>query len=274
MSRRTLGIVTNFPEEVFQSDVIKGAQALAAERGYAVEVLTFPAPDVDLGRLEAALPGLSGLLVIANILSDAQLAGLHARGLPISLVSHYVPHLPVPAITSNNRQGIAMLMRHLVVDCGRTRPIMICGDMNQNDATLRHQAYEQELMRYGLEIRPDYHLRGDFIPAVAAESLAAFLETDPDFDSVFAMDYRMAIAALEVLRGRGYAVPRDVAVVGYGDGRESEAGGLTTVRADITELGRRGARQVLGQVEGLKIHGLTLLSAELVVRSTTRPQNA
>jgi hypothetical protein len=29
---------------------------------------------------------------------------------------------------------------------------------------------------------------------------------------------------------------------------------------------------VLGQVEGLKIHGLTLLSAELVVRSTTRPQ--
>jgi LacI family transcriptional regulator len=271
MSHRTLGIVTNFPEEVFQSAVISGALAVAAERGYAAEVLAFPAPDGDFARLQAALPALSGLLVIANILSDAQLAELHARGLPITLASHYAPHLPVPAITSNNRQGIAMLMRHLVVDCARRRPILILGDMNQNDAKLRHQAYEQELMRYGLEIRPAYHLRGDFIPDVAAKSLAVFLESEPDFDSVFAMDYRMAIAALHVLRARGYRVPHDVAVVGYGDGSESEAAGLTTVRADITELGRRGARQLLGQVEGLKIHGLTLLSTELVVRSTTQP---
>jgi DNA-binding LacI/PurR family transcriptional regulator len=65
-----------------------------------------------------------------------------------------------------------------------------------------------------------------------------------------------------------------VAVVGFGDGPEAAQAGLTTVAADITELGRRAARQLIGQIEGLRIRGLTLLSTELIERESTRGGSA
>lgn len=270
MRRKTLGLVTNLPQEVFQHKVIIGFDEIAAQRGYHSEVITFT-PGDDFAAIEDAASRSTGLLVIANVLSDDQLARLNARGLPVSLVSHYVPRLPVPAIISNNRQGVAISMQHIVRDCGCKRPVMICGDMSQNDAIQRATAFDQELMRYDLEILPQHRLRGDFIPAIAAESLRAFLQTRPHFDALLAADYLMAIAALEVLAEFGVRVPDDVVVLGFGDAVEAETAGLTTVAADIIELGRRGTRQLLGQIDGLTIRGLTQLSTELVIRNTTCP---
>jgi DNA-binding LacI/PurR family transcriptional regulator len=65
-------------------------------------------------------------------------------------------------------------------------------------------------------------------------------------------------------------VPEDVVVLGFGDGPEAEAAGVTTVAADVVELGRRGARQLVGQLEGMEVKGLTLLSMALVARASTR----
>jgi DNA-binding LacI/PurR family transcriptional regulator len=180
-----------------------------------------------------------------------------------------VPGLPVPAVAPNNTQGIAILVEHLVVHCGRRRLVFIQGDMDQNDGIQRASAFGQELMRYNLSIPPEFVLRGDFIPSVAAESLARLIERTTDFDGIVASDYLMALAAIEVLTGAGLRVPEDVAVVGFGSGPEADAAGLTNVAADVQELGRRAARQLIGQVEGLRIRGLTLLNAELVERSTS-----
>jgi hypothetical protein len=38
----------------------------------------------------------------------------------------------------------------------------------------------------------------------------------------------------------------------------------------LVDLGRRGARQLVGQLEGMEVKGLTLLSMALVARASTR----
>lgn len=270
-SQKTLGVITNLPDEVFQRDVIEGARQTAEQRGYAVRVLTLTEMPRDFDALLQAVPALNGALVVANILSDAQLATLHQSGLALSLVSHHVPSLPVPGVVSNNRQGITMLMQHLLVDCERTRPAFIRGDMHQNDAVQRAAAIEQEMMRYHLRLLPENIIDGEFIPEIASERFYQYLKAEPNFDSVVAADYLMANAALEALSARGYRVPQEIAVVGFGDGAEAEAVGLTTVAADIVGLGRQGTRQLLGQIDGLQIQGLTMMSTHLVVRRTSCP---
>jgi DNA-binding LacI/PurR family transcriptional regulator len=99
--------------------------------------------------------------------------------------------------------------------------------------------------------------------------MQAFLATHAEFDAVVASDYLMAEAAMNVIKASGRRVPEDVAVVGFGDGPEATRAGITTVAADVTELGRRAARQLIGQINGLRIRGLTVLSTELIVRETT-----
>ena len=261
-----IGIVTNSPTEVFQRDVIAGASAIATQHGLDVTVLTVPdhrAPDLT----QAAL---AGLLVIANVLPDDVLERLYQVGLPMSLVSHHVARLPIPAVAPNNAQGIAILAEHLVVDCHRKRPLFIQGDMEQSDGIQRDAAFRQEIMRYNLDVPPEFFLRGDFVPGVGAQSVAALVEQRRDFDSVLASDYLMALGVVEVLTAAGLRVPEDVSVVGFGDAPEAEAAGLTTVAADVIDLGRRAARQLIGQIHGMKIRGLTLLSADLCERSTSR----
>ncbi len=74
---------------------------------------------------------------------------------------------------------------------------------------------------------------------------------------------------MEVIRASGRRIPLDVAVVGFGDAPEAAQAGLTTVAADVSELGRRAARQLIGQIAGLRIRGLTLLSTALIEREST-----
>lgn len=260
-----LGVMTNNPGEVFQRNVIAGVEEAASARGYSVRVVTVPDRQVP----DQSFEGLAGLLVIANAVPDDVLCRLYEGGLPVSLVSHRLPDLPVPAVAPNNTQGIAILVEHLVVHCHRRRLVFIQGNMEQNDGIQRDAAFQQELMRYNLNIPPQYILRGDFIPSVASQALARLIEQTNDFDGIVASDFLMALAAIDVLTAAGLSVPDEVAVVGFGSGPEADAAGLTNVAANVSELGRRAARQLMGQVEGLRIRGLTLLSAELVEGSTS-----
>jgi DNA-binding LacI/PurR family transcriptional regulator len=260
-----LGVVTNAPDEVFQRDVIRGAQLVAGQYGYELDVIVVP----NRQAASSAFQRLSGLLVISNVLPNTVLHELHFAGLPMSLVSHTIQDLPVPAVSPNNAQGIAILAEHLVEDCNRRQLVFIQGDLEQTDGIQRDAAFRQEVMRYNLHVPPEAFLRGDFIPGIAAESVKHLLDTHLPFDGILAADYLMGLAAVEVLRKAGFRVPEDVSVAGFGDGPEADAAGLTTVAADVVELGARATRQLIGQAQGLRIRGLTLLSATLMQRETS-----
>lgn len=267
---REIALITNNPYEVFQRDVIVGAQETAARRDLDIRVVQVSAPLQRVDQLPLDWNRVAGALIVANVLPDDVLRALHDSGILLSLISHQVTGTSIPGVMPNNRQGISVLMEHLVVDCGRVKPVFIRGHMSQNDGVQREAAFRQEVMRYNLDIPSDYYLPGEFAPGVAAESMARFLRSGQAFDAVLASDYLMAEAAMQTLQSAGLHVPRDVAVVGFGDGPEADRAGLTTVAADIIELGRRSARQLIGQMDGLRIRGLTLLSTELVRRGTTQ----
>lgn len=262
-------IITNNRERVFQRSIVAGAEEVGADHGHRVDVLEVPRP-ADAESLLARLSDLdAGIMLIADVLPDSAVAALHRKGIPITLVSHRVPDLEVPAIVHDNRQGIELLAGEVFERCRRVRPLYIGGSSRQQDSTERETAFRRELMRRGLPIDEARFLSGAFEPRQAAAALADYLEGGGELDAVVAADYLMAIACLEELQQRRLAVPTKVAVVGFGDGAEAQEANLTTVAADVVELGRRAARQLVGQREGLEILGLTLLSTTLIRRATT-----
>ncbi|HEX2618483.1 MAG TPA: substrate-binding domain-containing protein [Phototrophicaceae bacterium] len=268
-----LGLITNDPTNVFQRDVIAGMHEIASNSGYEVRIATVTTRPGNLAAITDAtgldFTRLNGVLIVANVIPEPVLRQIWQTGVAISLVSHQSRSLAIPSVMPDNRQGIQMLMQHLVKDCGRRLPIFIQGDPAQSDALLRENAFREELMRYNMPLSESRFIRGDFDPEVATRATTRFLKIGQEFDSVLAADFQMGLSALNVLRNQNYRIPDEIAVVGFGDGPEAAAAGMTTVAADVVELGRRAARQLIGQVKGLRIRGLTLLSTELLARETT-----
>lgn len=260
--KKTLGIITNNQYGVFQQTVIAGVRQIASPNGYDVVVESRDTPDTYF-----KIEDMAGILVIANPVPNEYVQKIYESGIPISLVSHQIEDLPIPAVTSNNLQGIATLVRHLIA-CERRKFVFIRGHIDQNDGIERENAFRRELMRYNLDLPDTHFIRGDFDPDIAAQSLRDFLGLGLDFDAVIATDFLMAKATIQVLSENGFGVPKEVSVVGFGDGPEAAAAGITTVAADVVELGRRSARQLIGQLRGLRIQGTTVLSVELILRDT------
>ncbi len=264
----TLGVVTNNQHDVFQRNVIAGIREIAAVRGYAVKIDSYaedpehPQP-VTLNYREVA-----GVLSIANAAPISLLQAMYKADVPMSLVSHQVPGLPIPAVIVDNTQGVVELVKHVVERCNCRKPIYIRGLVGQRDADEREAAFQREMMRYNLPVSADNLIRGDFSAAIAAQSIRNLIASRMDFDSIIAADYLMGAAAIQVLRQAGISVPGQVSVVGFGDAPEAETYGLTTVAADVVDQGRRATRQLISQIEGLPISGVTVLSIRLIIRKS------
>ncbi len=270
--RPTLGVITNFQHGVFQRAVIDGIRQIADLHSFDVLVDSIAEDGAPTRPVSLDIMALGGLAVISNAIPDDQIRGYQASGVPLALISHQIPGTTIPAVVTDNGQGMARLMRHLVGECGRRRIVFIRGLADQTDAHEREVGFQREIMRYMLDLPPEFMIDGDFSPETAAQSMRALLNQRQDFDAVLAADYLMGIAALDVLTQAGVNVPGAVCVAGYGDGSESESRGLTTVAADVIEQGRRGARQLMGQMRGLTMRGVTVLSTHLIPRQTTVAQ--
>ena len=262
----SLGLYTNDVAGVFQRSVIQGAREVVERAGLSVEV-TELAERAEAAHEAATLTGGTlGSLVITNVLGDAVLAALVAAGHPVTLVSHRAHELGVPTVMHDNRQGMRQLVEHLV-SVGRSRFVYVGGRTDQLDGRERERFFREELMRHSLSVPPERFLVGDFEPELAAASVKTLLRDQRGFDAVVAADYLMAIAIIDALRAEGVAVPEEVSVVGFGDGPEAQAA-LTVVSADVVELGRRSARQLLAQVRGERLRGYTVIRAGLIVRDS------
>lgn len=268
MPEKTIGIVTNDHEAPFQSAVIEGILSILKKAGAKAVI----ASDMENPRRESAInlnwQTLDGILVISSGAPQSWLHKVHMAGKPISLVSHIIPDLPIPAVYADNRQGITEAMRYLVVECQRTKPVFIRGINAQLDGRQRESAFREALIRYQVDVPETHFLNGEFNTEMASEQLQAFIAGGLPFDAILSADYRMGVAALQVLRTAGYNVPQDVSIVGFGDAPEAESAGLTTIAAEIRELGARAARQLLAQVNGATISGITQLKTRLIIRGT------
>jgi DNA-binding LacI/PurR family transcriptional regulator len=73
-------------------------------------------------------------------------------------------------------------------------------------------------------------------------------------------------------RDLGLHVPDDLSVIGYDDIEAADYVGLTTVRQQLFESGRRGAEILLAEIASRSEEPpVGHLSPELVVRATTAP---
>ena len=145
-----------------------------------------------------------------------------------------------PSIRMNHRTPIMQIISHLIEEHGIDDIAFLTGTKWHPHSTERLQAYIDCMNDHGLDIKDDYIIYGDYWYDSGIRAVEKFLEIHGKLPKAIACanDY-MAIGVADGLTRKGYRVPEDVAVTGYGYTEEGKGSPkpITSVAMPSLEFG-------------------------------------
>jgi len=259
----------------YQSRVVVGMRAtLEAERIPLLLVARDPFEFGLTSRLERALDALQPRGVIACTLdtpeADEHLQAVLAARPNLSVV-HIGSHLSGCSVRANNSVGMEEIVRHLIVDCGVRRPVVVRGIVHQPDSVEREEVLRKVFAEHGITLDETLFVDGHFHRDNAYRKVSELLRERRDMDAVIAFNDRSALGAMEAVTEAGLRIPLDVVVTGFDDDALSAFARppLTTVTQDAEKQGALAADMLLRLIAGEKI-GDVRVPTRVILRESSR----
>jgi anti-anti-sigma regulatory factor len=181
---------------------------------------------------------------------------LAQQGKPIVTISDRIPEQTFPSVVPDNRQGMEVIMQHLLNN-GHRR-IAFAGDITIGDIRERFTSYQKILKTNGISYDPEIVVLTDN-PLADRGTLAAreLLARGQSFSAVACGNDLTAIGLMRELQAQGYRIPDDIAVVGFDDIPEVQVTDppISSVRQHADLLGSTAAEILLAQIAGEAVVG-------------------
>jgi LacI family transcriptional regulator, galactose operon repressor len=256
--------------------ILRGIEDRLGDAGYTSLVVN---TDNDAERERQHLEAMRDRQVDGFISATARLdrellAELAAVGTPLVLVNRRLDDGSVPAVTVDDRKGIALAVEH-VVALGHKRVGHVAGPQNLSTGHRRHLGFIRAMRAAGLKAPAKQVSFGEvFTEDEGARACAELLDAAPDVTAIVAGNDLMAIGCYDTLEQRGLSCPDDVSIVGFNDMPfvDRLRPPLTSVRIPKREMGQVAAELLLEQLEDAPATPPEiLLEPELIVRGSTAP---
>ena len=269
-STQTIGVVLPDLHGEFFSELMRGIDGVARERGLHLLVSSYHGHPEEQGEALRAMRGrVDGLLVMSPFVGNADfLRDNLTSSLPAVLMNSHLPDAGYRALSIDNYGGARTMMRHLL-DSGYHRIAFIAGPENNFDAHERLRGYRDALVEALPKAKP-WELPGDFGEASGHRAGHQLLAAAKRPDAIFAANDMMALGCLFALNQAGVQTPNDIAIAGFDDIPLARFvhPSLTTMRVDIAELGGRAMRVLLAKASDASPQ--LPIAPELIVRESTR----
>jgi LacI family transcriptional regulator len=260
------------------SQILQGIQESAVERGYSLMLHILPNAEAYEAKkliqdiLSYHVDGI--LWAVPEIGQNRDWIQQELHNLPVPIA--FLNVQPRPNLTTaviDNRTGGRLATRHLI-EQGRQNIGIITGPMNAWEARQRELGWREELTVNGRSVDESYITNGDWNPISGERGIRMLLDWHPEMDAVFACNDQMALGAMKVARQMGRRIPEDLAIVGFDDIPEAPYfdPSLTTVRQDLSEMGREGIKQLISMInnpDAVRTDPI-LLQPELIVRESSQ----
>ena len=246
---RTLvvGMVVPDVANLYQAGITRGAGDVLSADGYS---LLLASTDDDPEHAEVQVSAMLGVqaegLLYGIARDDDQiLAGLVDEGIPVVLFNRGTDVSITSAVLPDDHAGTTMAVEHLL-SLGHRNIVHVGGPKDVSSTVNRLGAFEEILGEAGLTGGRGFANR--HVEEEGYRVTSELLEEWPETTAVVAANDRLALGAIDAIRGRRMTCPGDVSVVGFNDMPYSErfSPPLTTVRISQYELGSIGCEDPAG----------------------------
>ena len=266
----TIGLIGGSMLDPFFPELAEGVQRAGRERDL---TLFYASSDDDPAQQQRAIDSLIGRVVDGIIIFPAEanldpIRDIVRQGVKVVTVNPSTQDADINSISSDLLGGAMLAVEHLQRQ-GRRR-IAFLG--NQSPYSFqREQGYRRALKDpSGPNQEPLIH---NVAPTAtgAAEGVEMLLNRWPDVDALFTYNDVMAMAAIGKLQNLGYAVPEDVAVVGFDNIGLSALTSppLTTIDLKQMDVGRTAVEMLDSMINNdSNVARQVIQPVELVIRHT------
>jgi LacI family gluconate utilization system Gnt-I transcriptional repressor len=249
-SRLVAALVPTISGPVFL-ETIQALNEALVERGY--QLMLGQSGYVD-SREDALLDAIisrrpDGIVLTGIMHSPEGRKRLLAAGIPVVETWDFTP-TPLDMLVGFSHVDVGRAVVDFLYAKGRRRLAVIAGDDERSQR--RQQAFQAAAHAAGLPEVPVVIVPAPTTLKSGRNALLELLQTSPDVDAVFCSSDLLALGVMIEAQARGIAVPRQLAVVGFGD-LEFAADlqpALTSVRIDGTAIGRLAAQFIVERAEG------------------------
>jgi LacI family transcriptional regulator len=272
-STRTIGMVFPDIENSYYASVITGAEEVLQNAGYSLLLANYGEdPEREHSQLTTLrAEHVAGILFAASCHPSTDYAIVLNAGIALVAVSRIPDGLNVDLATVSNQEGARQAIQHLI-NLGHRRIGFIDGPLSLSTTRERQAGYAKALRDAGLTASRDLIVYADFFHRAAGfEAVTKLLSIPKRPTAILVVSNNMVFGALEALRANGIDVPRQMAVVGFGDTPSAVLlrPSLTVVAQPAREIGAAGARLLLERLrDPNRPRRSIVLDTQLIVRES------
>ncbi|SFK00650.1 LacI family DNA-binding transcriptional regulator [Caulobacter sp. UNC279MFTsu5.1] len=234
---------------------------------------------------------VGGVQAFADVLRDARFDGvvltpptcddpevliaIEAAGLPYVRMAPHKEFERSPYVFTDDRRA-AWEQTLRLWDMGHRRIAFIDGPDTHGSAIRRREGYISALRERGIEPRPEWIAKGEFLSLSGFDAAEALLRLPERPTAIFAANDEMAVGVLAAAAKHGLSVPRDLSVVGFDDTPAAESAWprLTTIHQPTAEMAEAAVEMLIEGFGDERFRGRVVvrqLDYRLVSRDSAAP---
>lgn len=248
---RSIGFVGSDIRNPLLSSIVGGAEGVLSSAGYSVLLTNSGGvPELDARRIEVLLQRqIDGLILLPASEDDpATLAALRSTDIPIVVIDRTLPvDVKARYVLSDHRAGVGDAIRHLLLQGHRRIGLAVAEGVRPS----RERILAVEDAYRGLDLVPDIIVEMGALSVERGESaMEAFLDKADPPSAIILGGNQLLEGALNVIRGRGLRLGKDLSLVCCDDLPLSRLYDppIATVMRDTSLLGQRAAEMLLEQL--------------------------
>ena len=274
----TVGVVVSFLTRPQAAERLRGVDAVLGDSEFDLVIYNVESVQKRNHYLDtlARSQRTDGLLVMSLPPRPEAVGALIHAPVPVVFIDVHTPSIEaMPRVVGDDESGGAIAARHLL-DLGHHQ-IAFIGDALEDpfgftSSADRESGFRRELAQAGVTMPPGRIGHGAHGRYEARDLARRMLTDERRPSAIFAASDTQAFGVVAAARDLGLHVPDDLSVIGYDDIEAADYVGLTTVRQQLFESGRRGAEILLAEIAGRSLQpAIAQLEPELVARATTAP---
>ena len=273
-----IGVIGAGMERPFLANLLKGIEAEARERGYA---LIYGDSDGEFEKEQNYLnimkqKKIDGIILITTNYYNDLISIVKNYQIPVVFASGYISDPEISCVTVDNVAAAYDIVEYLC-QAGHKDIAFIKGpDLDLLASQERLRGVKLALRLRGIDYNSNRFIEGDFTFESGYSAAKKIINKFPDVTAIFAFNDEMAVGVIRYLKEQNIRVPEDISVVGF-DGIELGKyinPALTTIKQSGYQLGLKSIDILNKIINKEKIEdNKVFIPHELVVRESTNKLN-